>query len=135
MEGKTRSGRIYNVWRGDVELKREEVGEGDGTKEALDVWETLCGDNGRNKGDTFTEAKTLCNLAYTWHKVNNETVERVLRTFTEKIKTDVENGDALFFRARPEFVDRYTMNLCDIIQGSLETGNWDWTDEEELVYW
>ena len=134
MEGKTRSGRIYNVWHGDVELKREEVG-GDGTKEALDVWERLCGDNGTNRGDAFTEAKTLCNLAYTWHKVKNEMVERVLRTFTEKIKTDVENGDALFFRARPEFVDRYTMNLCDIIQGSLETGNWDWTDEEELVYW
>ena len=132
--GKTRSGRIYNLSSGDVELKRE-LGSGDGTTEALNVWETLCGDNGRFKGDTFTEAKTLCNLAYKWHKEENETVERVLRTFTEKIKRDVENGEALFFRARPEFVDRYTMNLCDIIEGSLETGNWDWTDEEELVYW
>ena len=132
--GKTRSGRIYNLRSGDVELKRE-LGSGDGTTEALNVWETLCGDNGTFKGDTFTEAKTLCNLAYKWHKEENETVERVLRTFTEKIKRDVENGEALFFRARPEFVDRYTLNLCDIIEGSLETGKWDWTEEEELVYW
>lgn len=136
--GQTRSGRIYNLERGDVALTKEEGRQWkSGDAEALTVWETLCGDNGINRGDAFTEAKTLCNLAYKWHKVLNKTdlVRRVLWTFTDKIKTDVESGDAFFFRARTEFVDRYTTNLCDIIQGSLETGDWSWTNEAELVYW
>lgn len=51
------------------------------------------------------------------------------------INRNVENGDAFFYKCREEFVDRYTMNICDIILGSLESNDWSWTDEEEWTYW
>jgi len=136
--GQTRSGRIYNLERGDVSLTKEEGGQWEnGAAEALNIWQDFCGEGGEYTGDAYTEAKTLCNLAYKWHKVldQNDIVRRVLWTFTDKIKSDVQNGEAFFFRARTEFVDRYTTNLCDIIQGSLETGDWSWTNEAKLVYW
>ena len=54
----------------------------------------------------------------------------------EALLQELEEGDAKIARGRSEFAHTYAENLCSIILGSIETGNWEWArDGNELIYW
>ncbi len=93
--------------------------------------------DGQDIGDAFSKAKALCNVAREWHEALPESrmLGEVLTTFAKQIRDDTQRGDAFFYACREEFVDRYTINLCDIILGSLECNDWSWAKEDKLAYW
>ena len=145
--GRTRSGGIYNIGRADVVLRSyripaTEVSRDKADTEALKIGEQMDGGamrwtNGQDIGDAFSKAKALCNVAREWREalLESRTLCRVLTTFAQQIRAEVEAGVAFFYSCREEFVDRYTINLCDMIIGSSECGDWSWTKEDNLVYW
>lgn len=140
--GRTRSGTIYNIGRADIELTTGFVGLDNINQDAvsaaaLRMWRTTLLEKEEDTGDAFSTAKTLCNLGRKWHEAasENRDFRDILGTLARTTRDDVEAGSAFFYKCRGEFVDRYTMNLCDILLGSLETGDWSWAKEETLMYW
>ena len=153
--GRTRSGQVYNIDRVDAlgesgEWSMKNPQKGDivdkklctmEDKAGLYMWEQMGGGmmlwTGETIGDTYSEAKALRYVAREWHTslTSGSVLKHTLQTWCEMINRNVENGDAFFYKCREEFVDRYTMNICDIILGSLESNDWSWTDEEEWTYW
>ena len=145
--GRTRSGKVYNSMQADADLHTQSLNyfdysATDAMERAQNIWEQkFMGQRNWINGehaDAYAEAKALCNEARQLHEFmeDHPIIGRQLTACVEALMQELEDGDAKIARGRSDFAHSYAGNLCSIVLGSIETGNWEWAqDGNELNYW
>ena len=144
--GRTRSGAVYNVHMADCQLHTQyltdfDMTETEATQRAMDIW-SQCFMDGQNwlegeHADALALAKALCNEARQLHVFMKDCpkIQELIGVCASTLLSQIHDGTAPFAACRDDFAPSYADNLCSIIIGSVETGNWKWAKEGELEYY